>query len=208
MAKFCAECDPKRERGCVRVLVDAPDGVRVQRSLSRIGAEKATLSDLTEIFERVQRDFGMFQGYESEADVVIDNTVKKSAKELASCALSAVAELNRGAKKAVVRTAISRAKGATEAFARLELCGGINALLDSSASGKVIAAAEGYGPIAQAVEAVLRCTDGPEAPNPHLYQNFGEFLSNAIDISIIDAYLENIEKSKGTDGEEQEEERQ
>ena len=46
---------------------------RVIRYIERCG-KTLTYSDMTELSERVSRDFGMFRGFEDEADLVIDNS--------------------------------------------------------------------------------------------------------------------------------------
>lgn len=46
---------------------------RVMRYINRCG-NNLSYSDMTELSERVSRDFGMFRGFEDEADFVIDNS--------------------------------------------------------------------------------------------------------------------------------------
>ena len=56
------------------VLVEANLGTRVKRYIDRCGVDKFDFDDAGEIFERINRDFGMFLGLEREVDMVIDNS--------------------------------------------------------------------------------------------------------------------------------------
>ena len=56
------------------VLVEASLGTRVKRYIDRCGVDKFDFDDAGEIFERINRDFGMFLGLEREVDMVIDNS--------------------------------------------------------------------------------------------------------------------------------------
>lgn len=55
------------------VLVEANLGTRVKRYIDRCGVDKFNFDDAGEIFERINRDFGMFLGLEKEVDLVIHN---------------------------------------------------------------------------------------------------------------------------------------
>lgn len=59
--------------GLYVVFIDAPLKDRVLRYIKRCG-DSFDYSDMTEISERVQRDFGMFKGFENEADLVVYNS--------------------------------------------------------------------------------------------------------------------------------------
>lgn len=54
---------------------------RVMRYLSRL--TEFTIEDLHEVCDRAERDFGMFNGFEYEADLVIENNGKLSAETVA-----------------------------------------------------------------------------------------------------------------------------
>ena len=56
------------------VLVEANLGTRVKRYIDRCGVDKFDFDDAGEIFERINRDFGMFLGLEKEVDVIVDNS--------------------------------------------------------------------------------------------------------------------------------------
>ena len=56
------------------VLVESSLGTRVKRYIDRCGVDKFDFDDAGEIFERINRDFGMFLGLEREVDMVIDNS--------------------------------------------------------------------------------------------------------------------------------------
>ena len=55
------------------VLVEASLGTRIKRYIDRCGVNKFNFDDAGEIFERINRDFGMFLGLEKEVDLVIHN---------------------------------------------------------------------------------------------------------------------------------------
>ena len=61
------------ENNIFSVLVDANLGTRVKRYIDRCGVDKFNFDDAGEIFERINRDFGMFLGLEREVDLVIHN---------------------------------------------------------------------------------------------------------------------------------------
>ena len=55
------------------VLVEASLGTRIKRYIDRCGINKFNFDDAGEIFERINRDFGMFLGLEKEVDLVVHN---------------------------------------------------------------------------------------------------------------------------------------
>ena len=55
------------------VLVESNLGTRVKRYIDRCGVDKCNFDDKKEIAERVERDFGMFQGIENEVDLILHN---------------------------------------------------------------------------------------------------------------------------------------
>ena len=55
------------------VYIKAPLKERAIRYINRCGSN-FTYSDMTELSERMQRDFGMFNGFEDEADLIIENS--------------------------------------------------------------------------------------------------------------------------------------
>ena len=55
------------------VLVEASLGTRVKRYIDRCGVDNFNFDDAGEIFERINRDFGMFLGIEKEVDLVVHN---------------------------------------------------------------------------------------------------------------------------------------
>lgn len=55
------------------VLVEANLGTRIKRYIDRCGIDKFNFDDAGEIFERINRDFGMFLGLENEVDLIIYN---------------------------------------------------------------------------------------------------------------------------------------
>ena len=66
------------------VLVEASLGTRVKRYIDRCGVDKFNFDDAGEIFERINRDFGMFLGLEKEVDLVVRNNEGTDIKELAT----------------------------------------------------------------------------------------------------------------------------
>ena len=66
------------------VLVEASLGTRVKRYIDRCGVDKFNFDDPGEIFERINRDFGMFLGLEKEVDLVVRNNEGTDIKELAT----------------------------------------------------------------------------------------------------------------------------
>lgn len=54
------------------VYIDAPLKDRVLRYIKRCD-DNLSYSDITELTERIQRDFGMFRGFEDEADLIVNN---------------------------------------------------------------------------------------------------------------------------------------
>ena len=66
------------------VLVEASLGTRVKRYIDRCGVDKFNFDDAGEIFERINRDFGMFLGLEKEVDLVIHNDEGSDIQDLVS----------------------------------------------------------------------------------------------------------------------------
>ena len=66
------------------VLVEASLGTRVKRYIDRCGVDNFNFDDAGEIFERINRDFGMFLGLEKEVDLVVRNNEGTDIKELAT----------------------------------------------------------------------------------------------------------------------------
>ena len=56
------------------VLVNASLGTRVKRYIDRCGVNEFNFDDAGEIFERINRDFGMFLGLEREVNLVVGNS--------------------------------------------------------------------------------------------------------------------------------------
>lgn len=71
------------------VLVEASLGTRIKRYIDRQGVNKFNFDDAGEIFERINRDFGMFLGLEKEVDMVVHNDEGINIKDLVSDILSA-----------------------------------------------------------------------------------------------------------------------
>lgn len=65
------------------VLVSANLGTRIKRYIDRCGVEKFNFDDKNEICSRVERDYGMFLGMETEADFVIFNNEGADIESLA-----------------------------------------------------------------------------------------------------------------------------
>lgn len=68
----------------VTVLVETSLGTRIKRYIDRCGVNKFNFDDAGEIFERINRDFGMFLGLEKEVDLVIHNDEGTNIKDLVS----------------------------------------------------------------------------------------------------------------------------
>lgn len=71
------------------VLVEASLGTRVKRYIDRCGVDKFNFDDAGEIFERINRDFGMFLGLEKEVDLVVHNDEGTDIKDLVADILNA-----------------------------------------------------------------------------------------------------------------------
>ena len=71
------------------VLVEASLGTRVKRYIDRCGVDKFNFDDAGEIFERINRDFGMFLGLEKEVDLVVHNDEGTNIKDLVADILNA-----------------------------------------------------------------------------------------------------------------------
>lgn len=64
------------------VLVEASLGTRIKRYIDRCGVNKFNFDDAGEVFERINRDFGMFLGLEKEVDLVVHNDEGTNIKDL------------------------------------------------------------------------------------------------------------------------------
>ena len=72
------------------VLVQANLGTRVKRYIDRCGVDKFNYDDAGEIFERINRDFGMFLGLEREVDFVIYNNEGTEISDLVKLILNEI----------------------------------------------------------------------------------------------------------------------
>ena len=72
------------------VLVAANLGTRVKRYIDRCGVDKFNFDDAGEIFERINRDFGMFLGLEREVNLVIENNEGTNINNLVEIILNEV----------------------------------------------------------------------------------------------------------------------
>jgi guanylate kinase len=68
----------------VSILVEASLGTRIKRYIDRCGTNEFNFTDASEIFERIQRDFGMFLGLEKEVNMVVHNDEGINIKDLVS----------------------------------------------------------------------------------------------------------------------------
>lgn len=68
----------------ITVLVEASLGTRIKRYIDRCGVGKFNFDDAGEIFERINRDFGMFLGLDREVNLVIHNDEGTNIKDLVS----------------------------------------------------------------------------------------------------------------------------
>lgn len=68
----------------ISILVEASLGTRIKRYIDRCGTNKFNFDDAGEIFERINRDFGMFLGLEKEVNLVIHNDEGTNIKDLVS----------------------------------------------------------------------------------------------------------------------------
>lgn len=68
----------------ITVLVEASLGTRIKRYIDRCGVNKFDFDDAGEIFERINRDFGMFLGLEKEVDLVVHNDEGTDIQDLIS----------------------------------------------------------------------------------------------------------------------------
>lgn len=66
------------------VLVEASLGTRIKRYIDRCGVDKFNFDEAGEIFERINRDFGMFLGIEKEVDLVVHNDEGSDIQDLVS----------------------------------------------------------------------------------------------------------------------------
>ena len=64
------------------VLVESSLGTRIKRYIDRCDVNKFNFDDAGEIFERINRDFGMFLGLEKEVDLVVHNDEGTNIKDL------------------------------------------------------------------------------------------------------------------------------
>lgn len=68
----------------ISILVEASLGTRIKRYIDRCGTNKFSFDDAGEIFERINRDFGMFLGLDKEVNLVIHNDEGTNIKDLVS----------------------------------------------------------------------------------------------------------------------------
>lgn len=68
----------------ISILVEASLGTRIKRYIDRCGTNKFNFDDAGEIFERINRDFGMFLGLDKEVNLVIHNDEGTNIKDLVS----------------------------------------------------------------------------------------------------------------------------
>lgn len=71
------------------VLVKADLGTRMLRYINRIGVDKFTYDDKSELCSRADRDFGMFLGIDKEVNLVVDNNYDRNIKDVVSDILNA-----------------------------------------------------------------------------------------------------------------------
>ena len=71
------------------ILVEASLGTRIKRYIDRCGVNKFNFDDAGEVFERINRDFGMFLGLEKEVDLVVHNDEGTNIKDLVADILNA-----------------------------------------------------------------------------------------------------------------------
>ena len=71
------------------ILVEASLGTRIKRYIDRCGVNKFNFDDAGEVFERINRDFGMFLGLEKEVDLVVHNDEGTDIKDLVADILNA-----------------------------------------------------------------------------------------------------------------------
>ena len=64
------------------VLVESSLGTRIKRYIDRCDVNKFNFDDAGEIFERINRDFGMFLGLDKEVDLVVHNDEGTNIKDL------------------------------------------------------------------------------------------------------------------------------
>lgn len=72
---FAKECG--LEDRMFSVFITADLGTRASRYIGRAGVHEFNFDDMNELFARVNRDFGMFLGFEKEVDLTIDNSNKQ-----------------------------------------------------------------------------------------------------------------------------------
>ena len=71
------------------VLVESRLGTRIKRYIDRCDVNKFNFDDAGEIFERINRDFGMFLGLDKEVDLVVHNDEGTNIKDLVADILNA-----------------------------------------------------------------------------------------------------------------------
>ena len=71
------------------VLVESSLGTRIKRYIDRCDVNKFNFDDAGEIFERINRDFGMFLGLDKEVDLVVHNDEGTNIKDLVADILNA-----------------------------------------------------------------------------------------------------------------------
>lgn len=76
------------------VYITSPLKDRAIRYINRCG-EKLSYSDMSELGARIERDFGMFKGFEDEADLTIENDESMTINEIAITILAEVDKSGR-----------------------------------------------------------------------------------------------------------------
>ena len=72
------------------ILVTANLGARVKRYIDRCGVNEFNFDDAGEIFERINRDFGMFLGLEREVNLIVENNEGTDIDDLVEIILNEV----------------------------------------------------------------------------------------------------------------------
>ena len=71
------------------VLVKANLGTRMMRYINRVGINRFTYDDKSELCARTERDFGMFLGIDKEINFIVDNNYNRNIKDVVSDILNA-----------------------------------------------------------------------------------------------------------------------
>lgn len=74
------------------VYITAPVGERAIRYINRMGIENIKLEDINEMTRRINCDYGMFLGFEKEADICIENSKDNDIIKSINIILDAVKE--------------------------------------------------------------------------------------------------------------------